>query len=466
MNDKLEEFKERIRGKKVAVLGIGISNTPLLRYLSELGVDITAFDKAAYDELKQTLEKLNGLDLKYSLGENYLKNLKGFDVIFKTPKVRFDIPELIRERARGADITSEMEAFFELCPAQIFAVTGSDGKTTTTTLIYNMLKEQGYKCWLGGNIGIPLLSRIDEIKESDKVVLELSSFQLHTMRRSPSVAVITNISPNHLDVHKSMDEYIEAKKNIYKFQNESDKVVINYDNEITRNLSGEVKGKTVYFSRVNALAGGAVVEKGKLVYKNESGSIEIISTEEILLPGVHNIENYLAAISAVIDYVEIESIYKVAATFKGVEHRIELVREINGVKFYNSSIDSSPNRTIAALNTFKQKVILIAGGMDKNIPYDDMGAILVEKVKCLILIGPTGEKIRKALHDEVVRTGQGKDIKIIKCTTYEEVVKAAYGNATYGDIIILSPASTSFDMFKNFEERGNRFKDIVNSINS
>ncbi|MFZ5988913.1 MAG: UDP-N-acetylmuramoyl-L-alanine--D-glutamate ligase [Bacillota bacterium] len=464
MNAKLHEFKSKIKNKKVAVLGIGISHTPLIKYLYNLGVNITAFDKSDEEKLKPVLDEFKGMNIKYSLGEDYLSRLKGFDMVFRTPGMRFDVPEILAAKDEGAEITSEMEVFFELCSAQIFAVTGSDGKTTTTTLIYNILKEQGYNCWLGGNIGIPLLSKIDEVKETDKVVLELSSFQLHTMTRSPQVAVVTNISPNHLDVHKSMDEYIFAKKNIFMHQSDKDKLVINYDNDITRDFINEAKGSVVYFSRVNELDKGFMLKDNKLICKNDEDEKAIVKAEDIVIPGVHNIENYLAAAAAVIDYVDIETINKVATSFKGVEHRIELVREIDGIKFYNDSIASSPTRTIAGLNSFKQKVILIAGGYDKKIPYDVMGEAIVQKVKCLVLIGQTGPKIEKALKGEIERTGKGKDIPVFRCSSLEEAVDKAYKSASGGDIITMSPASASFDMFKNFEERGRRFKEIVNSI--
>ncbi len=464
MNRKLTEFKENIKGKRVAVLGIGISHIPLIRYLSKLGVDITAFDKSDENKLGDSINEFKGLNIKFSLGDDYLKNLIGFDIIFKTPGMRFDLPEIEDARKNGAQVTSEMEVFFEVCPAQIFAVTGSDGKTTTTTLIYKMLKEQGYNCWLGGNIGTPLLDRIDEINDTDKVVLELSSFQLHTMTLSPQVAVVTNLSPNHLDMHKSMEEYVEAKKNIYLHQSENDKLILNFDNDITRDFIKEAKGKTVYFSRVNSIDSGAKMNGEMLVYSSGKDGIEIVNVSDIVIPGVHNIENYLAAIAAVIDYVEIDTIRRVATTFKGVEHRIELVRELDGIKFYNDSIASSPSRTIAGLNSFKQKVILIAGGYDKKIPYDVMGEVLVNKVKCLVLIGQTAPKIEKALTGEIHRTGKGKDIIIVRCNTMKEAVEKAYEYAKSGDIITMSPASASFDMFKNFEERGKQFKDIVNSM--
>lgn len=464
MNAKLEQFKKDISSKKVAVLGIGISNTPLIKYLAAAGTRITAFDMSEADELGQVLEAFKGFDVGLSLGQEYLSNLKGFDVIFKTPRVRFDIPELLAEKERGAVITSEMEVFCELCPARIIAVTGSDGKTTTTTIIYKMLVEQGYNCWLGGNIGMPLLDRLDVIKETDMVVLELSSFQLHTMKNRLHTAVITNISPNHLDVHNSMEEYIDAKKNIFRFQNAEDTLILNYDNEITRSFGAEAVGRVVYFSRLQSIEKGMSVEDGMLTYKKDGVKLAVTSTESILLPGVHNIENYLAAATAVIDFVKPEAVAKIATTFRGVEHRNEYIREVRGVSFYNDSIGSSPTRSIASIRSFKKKVILIAGGYDKHIPYDEMGETLADRVKALILIGQTAPLIEKALRDETARSGKGKDISVFKCRMLEEAVKKAFDNAEKGDIVLLSPASASFDMFKNFEERGMAFKGIVNTL--
>ncbi len=464
MNGKLEQFKTDIKNKKVAVLGIGISNIPLIKYLINLGVDVTAFDKNTSENLKDALLELEGLPVKYSIGSGYLSKLKGFNFIFRTPGMRPDVPELMEALANGAELTSEMEVFLELCPAQVFAVTGSDGKTTTTTLIFNILSEEGYNCWLGGNIGTPLLSKIDEVKESDKVILELSSFQLMTIKNSPSVAVITNISPNHLDVHKSLQEYIDAKKNIFLYQKAKDKLVLNHDNDVTKAFSSEANGEFVYFSRVASLERGIVLKNNKIIMKSKDKEIEIVDVNDILIPGVHNIENYMAAAAATIDFVKPETIAKIASTFTGVEHRIELVREINGIKFYNSSIDSSPSRTIAALSTFKNKVILIAGGKDKGIPYEPLGQVIAEKVKILLLIGATAPRIEEAYNNYVHQTDIESEVKIIHCSTYEEIVTRAYSEAVPGDCIILSPASTSFDMFKNFEQRGNVFKELVNSL--
>jgi len=464
MNNKLEQFKTEIKEKRVAVLGIGISNIPLIKYLVNIGVDVTAFDKNTSENLNDAISQLDGFPVQYSLGKDYLSKLKGFDIIFRTPGMRPDLPEMVEAVDNGAELTSEMEIFLKLCPAQVFAVTGSDGKTTTTTLIYKILTEEGYNCWLGGNIGTPLLSKIDEVKETDKVILELSSFQLMTIKDCPSVAVITNISPNHLDVHKSLNEYVEAKKNIFINQTAKDKLILNYDNDITRGFGSEAKGKYVYFSRISDLEDGVILHNGKIVVRTGNKEIEIVDAESIKIPGVHNIENYMAATAATIEYVKPETIRKIATTFNGVEHRIELVRELNGVKFYNSSIDSSPSRTIAALSTFKDKVILIAGGKDKGIPYEPIGQIIAEKVKVLLLIGATAPRIEEAFNNYIHQTDIESEVKIIHCDTYEEVVNRAYAEAVPGDCIILSPASTSFDMFKNFEHRGNVFKELVNNL--
>ncbi|MHB8063466.1 MAG: UDP-N-acetylmuramoyl-L-alanine--D-glutamate ligase, partial [Ruminiclostridium sp.] len=440
---KLEQFKKDIKSKKVAVLGIGISNIPLISYLINLGVNVTAFDKNTSENLNEALSELEGLPVQYSLGNDYLSRLNGFDIIFRTPGMRPDLPELVAAVAKGAELTSEMEVFLRLCPAQVFAVTGSDGKTTTTTLIYKILTEEGYNCWLGGNIGTPLLSKIDDVKEADKVIVELSSFQLMTIKTSPSIALITNISPNHLDVHKSLNEYIDAKKNIFINQTVKDKLILNYDNDITRSFRKEAKGDCVYFSRISNLDIGVVYQNGKIIVKSGEKEVEIVDAENIKIPGVHNIENYMAATAATIDFVKPETIRKIATTFNGVEHRIELVRELNGIKFYNSSIDSSPSRTIAALSTFKNKVILIAGGKDKGIPYDSIGQLIAEKVKCLILIGATAPRIEEAFNNYIHQTDIEGEVKIIHCETYQEVVDQAYAEATLGDSIILSPASTS-----------------------
>lgn len=456
--NKLDEFKYNVAGKNITVIGIGISNLPLIKYLVSLGANVTACDRRSAEDLGKNYTELEKLGIKFNLGDGYLNNLSG-DMIFKTPGMRYDVPELLKAKENGSIVTSEMEVFFEVCPSHIIAVTGSDGKTTTTTLIHKMMTDAGYKTWLGGNIGNPLLTDTEKMKENDWVILELSSFQLHTMRKSPEIAVITNISPNHLDMHKDYKEYIDAKKNIMLYQNEGDTLIVNADNQVTADIGKSANGAVKYFSR-NGMAD--VYLDGNIIKR---GIVEILNIKDIKIPGMHNVENYMAAIAAVSGLVSKEVIVNVAKTFGGVEHRIELVRTLDGVKYYNSSIDSSPNRTINTLRVFPNKVIMIAGGKDKGIPYDEIGPALAEHVKVLILIGATSDKIQEALDAEINKTGNGKDIEVIRATSYEDAVNTARSKAHDGDVVLLSPASTSFDMFRNFEERGNLFKKIVNELN-
>ena len=456
--NKLDEFKYNVAGKNITVIGIGISNLPLIKYLVSLGANVTACDRRSAEDLGGNYTELEKLGVKFNLGDGYLNNLSG-DMIFKTPGMRYDVPELLKAKENGSIVTSEMEVFFEVCPSHIIAVTGSDGKTTTTTLIHKMMTDAGYKTWLGGNIGNPLLTDTEKMKENDWVILELSSFQLHTMRKSPEIAVITNISPNHLDMHKDYKEYIDAKKNIMLYQNEGDTLIVNADNQVTADIGKSANGAVKYFSR-NGMAD--VYLDGNIIKR---GIVEILNIKDIKIPGMHNVENYMAAIAAVSGLVSKDVIVNVAKTFGGVEHRIELVRTLDGVKYYNSSIDSSPNRTINTLRVFPNKVIMIAGGKDKGIPYDEIGPALAEHVKVLILIGATSDKIQEALDAEINKTGNGKDIEVIRATSYENAVNTARSKAHDGDVVLLSPASTSFDMFRNFEERGNLFKKIVNELN-
>lgn len=449
----IKEFGEFVNGKAVAVIGMGISNRPLIKYLLKLGAVVTAYDKRSREQLGEIYDEFSALGVKITCGEDYLDNLSG-EIIFKTPGLRFDHPALLKAAESGSLVTSEMEMFFEICPANIIAVTGSDGKTTTTTLIHKMMTKAGYKTYLGGNIGNPLIDRAWEMQKDDWVILELSSFQLHTMKKSPKIAVITNLSPNHLDVHKDYQEYIDAKKNIMLYQSTEDRLIVNASNEETAKIGKEAKGICVDFSsKENAyvhLSNGAIFR----------GSDKVLEVCDIKLPGMHNVENYMAAIGAVEGLVPDEVIRGIAKTFGGVEHRIELVRTLDGVKYYNSSIDSSPNRTINTLKVFGKKVIMIAGGKDKGIPYDEIGPAIVEKVKTLILIGKTADKIEEA----VKNTTGSEQVEIIRCESYPEVVEKAREKATNDDVVLLSPASTSFDMFANFEERGNLFKKLVNDL--
>ncbi|KYN75628.1 UDP-N-acetylmuramoylalanine--D-glutamate ligase [Clostridium sporogenes] len=458
MKSNFSEFKDFIKYKKVAVVGIGVSNRPLIKFLVKLGAKVTAFDKKHREKLGSISAELEEIGVDLVLGENYLDKLDGYDVIFKTPSMRIDRLEFVKAKEAGAYITSEMEEFIKYCPAKIFGVTGSDGKTTTTTLVYEMLKKEGYKTWVGGNIGTPLFANIEEMKEDHMVVLELSSFQLMTMDVSPEISLITNLSPNHLDVHKDFEEYVEAKKNIFKYQENNDLLVLNKDDELTNRMEKEALGNILKFSLVEKVYDGACLSNNKFTVLGK----EVCDPKDIKLKGKHNIANLLAAFCMVNKYVSIDSMKYVATNFSGVEHRCEFIREVNGVKYYNDSIASSPSRTLAGLNAFEKPVILIAGGYDKKIPFEPLAEEGYDKIKTLILMGDTKSKIKSAF-EKVILDKKCK-IKIVMVNSMEEAVKVADDISEKGDIITLSPACASFDMYPNFEIRGNEFKNMVNSL--
>ena len=457
-----EMFFKSVKGKKIAFCGIGKSNLPLIYKFIEKGAEVYACDRRDRSQLAPgQAEELESAGAKLILGDGYLNNLN-VDIIFRTPGMNYFLPELTEARKKGIVVTSEMEVFFDLCPCKIFAVTGSDGKTTTTTLIATMLKEQGYNVHLGGNIGTPLLPIIEEISENDIAVAELSSFQLISMRKSPDVSVVTNVAPNHLDVHKTMDEYIDAKKNIFMHQNAFTRTVLNADNEITASFADEVRGTLSYFSYNSPVSRGAYLDGDDICVADKNGVVKIMNKHEIRIPGEHNVENYLAAISAVWGYVDVETIVKVAREFGGVEHRIEFVREKDGVKYYNDSIATSPTRTIAGLKAFNQKLIVLAGGYDKHIPFEPLAPYAVEKIKVLILTGPTADAIEKAIRSD--KNFDNCGMKILRSENLEQSVKMAHEIAKEGDIVSLSPACASFDAYPNFEERGNHYKKLVNEL--
>jgi UDP-N-acetylmuramoylalanine--D-glutamate ligase len=461
-NKTLEIYINELRGKSIAIVGAGVSNMPLAERLLRDGLDVTVCDKRTMQELGEAGETLKSLGAKFDLGEGYLDNLNE-DVIFRTPGLHPFVPQLIAAQQRGARVTSEMEAFFEVCPCRIIAVTGSDGKTTTTTVIGELLKAEGYTVHLGGNIGHPLLTEADSMGENDFAVLELSSFQLHSMVCHPNVAVVTNVAPNHLDVHPSYEDYQQSKKSIFTRQEKGDRVVLNADNAITRAFADEAKGEVMLFSRRERTENGAYAENG-VIYLAENGKTrELMKTADILIPGEHNVENYLAAFCATQGLVSDDTRIKVAKTFGGVEHRLERVRVLRGVTYINDSIASSPSRTIAGLRSFNNtKPILIVGGHDKHIPFDELGHEICARVKALVICGETAEAIKSAVvgapeYDE-------KALPVAVYDDFREAVLAASGLAAEGDTVLLSPACSSFDKFKNFVERGNTFKKIVNEL--
>ena len=454
MATAFETYFENLRGKKIALLGLGVSNQPIVKLLLEFGCDVTGCDRTPREKLDESILELERMGCKLRVGPGYLDGLQA-DIVYRTPGMHPAHPALEQLRSQGAYVTSEMADFFRLCPCPIIAVTGSDGKTTTTTLISEMLKAAGNRVWLGGNIGTPLLPLVRQMKQTDYAVVELSSFQLQDMESSPDRAVITNLSPNHLDVHKDMDEYVDAKRNIYLHQGSDGLLILNADNAITAEMRGV--GETRFFSRQGKdvrvrLENGIIYRCGEAV----------LETKDIILPGVHNIENYMTAIAAVEGLVSDDVIRHVAATFGGVAHRIELVRIKDGVRYYNDSIASSPSRTIAGLRSFTEKVMLIAGGYDKNIPYDVLGPEVCRHVKKLYLGGATGPKIRAAV--ENCPEYDPSLLQIEDCGDFDGAVYAAVRDAKEGDIVLMSPASASFDQFKNFEVRGDHFKKLIKEL--
>ena len=455
MNHLVDQYFDSLTDKRVAVLGIGVSNRPLIRMLLARGICVLACDKTPREKLDAEVLELEQAGAVLHVGEHYLDDVQA-DIVFRTPGMHPDIPALRQLRESGAEITSEMEVFFEVCPCHIIAVTGSDGKTTTTTLIAKILEHAGHRVWIGGNIGAPLLPQAADMTPTDIAVVELSSFQLMTMERSADIAVVTNVAPNHLDVHKDMAEYVQAKKNVFAHQSEAGKVILNYDNAITRGFAADANGTVEYFSRQTKPENGVYLEDG-VIYRNGK---RIMAAADIRIPGVHNIENYMAAACAVEGLATEEDIDEIARTFAGVEHRIEFVRELDGVKYYNDSIASSPSRTIAGLHSFHQKLVLIAGGYDKKIPFDVLGPEIVAHVKLLVLCGATADKIRAAVENASgYRPGHPE---IIDAAPLAAAVQAARDRAQPGDVVTLSPACASFDQFKNFAERGDFFKAIVN----
>lgn len=463
MDKRIENFFKSMNGKKIAFCGIGTSNLPLIELFIKYGASVTACDRRTREQLGDSADVAQKAGAKLSLGDDYLKNLD-VDIVFRTPGMRYYMDELVEMRNRGVVVTSEMEVFFDLCPCKIYAITGSDGKTTTTSIIAQMLQAQGKTVHLGGNIGKPLLPEIESIGYDDAAVVELSSFQLISMRKGPDVAVVTNLAPNHLDIHKDMQEYIDAKKNLVIHQGAFSRVVLNKDNEITNSFEPECRGRVLKFSRKSQLNNGAYLdENNNIVFADNGKKTVVMNIADIKIPGMHNVENYMAAISAVWGEVSVENIVNVAKTFAGVEHRAEFVREFEGVKYYNDSIASSPTRTaLGTLSLYDFKIILIAGGYDKKIPYDGLGPVICDKVKYLILMGATAPKIKAAVLN--ANNYSDGNPTIIEVSNMEEAVAKAREVAKPGDLVSMSPASASFDLYKNFDQRGKHFKSIVNGL--
>ena len=451
------DYLTALAGKRIAVCGIGKNNLPVIRQLLGYGAKVTACDRRSRAELGGTADELAAAGVTLKLGDGYLAELDA-DLILRTPGMKPYLPEFEDARRRGIPVTSEMELFFDLCPAPIYAVTGSDGKTTTTTVIAGLLGRAGKRVFLGGNIGRPLLPLVTEITAEDVAVVELSSFQLTRMQKRPAVAVVTNIAPNHLDWHTDMAEYVEAKHNLIAFQTAADRTVLNADNAYTAAFADGAPGHVRLFSRRGAVADGAFLRDGVLCLTDGGSVTPVLPADEIRIPGVHNIENYLAAFAAVEGVVPPAVMADYARTFAGVPHRCELVRTLDGVRYYNDSIGSSPSRTIAGLRAFDRRVILIAGGYDKHIPYAPLGEVAPQTVRLAILLGATADKIETAIRDN------DQTLPILRVKDLPEAVAAARRAAKDGDIVFFSPASASFDMYRNFEERGEHFRALVQAL--
>ncbi|MDO4199386.1 MAG: UDP-N-acetylmuramoyl-L-alanine--D-glutamate ligase [Clostridia bacterium] len=465
MQRNYKDFIDSLKNKTVMFCGLGKSNMPFLEILAKNGTNIIAYDGKSADKIDDTITKVlkSYENISYYLGDETAWELTP-DILVRTPGMNFYSEKISNIRAKNVIVTSEMEIFFDYCPCPIIGVTGSDGKTTVTSIISEILKHDGKTVHVGGNIGKPLLPEIEGIHKNDIAVVELSSFQLMSMRKSPDHAVITNISPNHLDIHSDMDEYVNAKKQIFLHQNAFSNAILNYDNSETRKFADEVRGKVTFFSFSEKLKNGVWKDNDNNIVSSVNGKNEIImSSGDIKIPGNHNIENYLAAIACVRDMVSKESIVKTAKEFEGVKHRIEFVKEVGGVKFYNDSIASTPTRTMSgALSVFDGKITLIAGGYDKKLTFTELASKINDKVSILVLLGNTSEKIKsEVLNSKNYDPGK---LKIFTAKSMEEAVTTAYGNSPPGSVVVLSPACASFDLYKNFEERGNDFKNLVNKI--
>jgi len=466
MENKFEEFKNNIKGKKIAVLGLGVSNIPAIIYLNRLGAVIYAHDRI--ETLEEKHEEIKKLDnIRFYLGNENLKDLDKVDYILRSPGVKPFLPEIEDAVKKGVKLTSEIELLVEYAPCIIIGITGSAGKTTTTTLVTEVLKDAGYKVWTGGNIGIPLFTKLDEIKKEDIIVLELSSFQLMTMKKSPNVSLLTNIYEDHLDYHRDFNEYVMAKTNIFSHQSEEDICILNNDSEFTKEfekliLDNNLKNNIIYFSENKLEKNGAYIQDGCIYYNENGKTTNIIDIAKLKLKGNKNYLNICSAICAVKSFVDIESIRNSLMNFKGVEHRLEYVATKNGVEYYNDSISTTPGKAMAALTAFDKKIMLIAGGYDKNLDYSTIGSYIIKSCKEVILLGNTSEKIYNSIIND--KEYNKEEIKIEKVNSLEEAVTIANSKANIGDIVVMSPASASFDMFKSYKERGNIFKELVNKI--
>jgi UDP-N-acetylmuramoylalanine--D-glutamate ligase len=446
-----------LKDKKIAILGFGLEGTATFEFLRKHGLGSTILDRADRKAIEEKIGSLDGVDL--ALGDDYLKNLTEFDYIFKTPGVPLFLPEIQAAIKKGVVLTSHLALFLDLCPAKIIGVTGTKGKGTTSTLIHDILKKQGLDVYLGGNIGLAAISFLDQLTPESWVVLELSSFQLQSLEKSPQIAVVLNVTQDHLDYHKTVEEYREAKKNIVRYQAENDFAVINADYESSREFANATKAKIYYFSKEKEVE-GCFIKDGEVILKTAEETFKIVSVKDLLLRGQHNLENVTAAcLASYLAGARQKALREAVLAFKGLEHRLELVRDLKGVKFYDDSFSTVPETAIAALKSFEEPIVLIAGGSYKGSDYTELGRVIrSSQVKTIILIGDMAGDIDKAIG----RNFSGE--KILHLTRMNQMVEKAFELAHSGDVVLLSPACASFGLFKNYKDRGDQFKTAVRNL--
>jgi UDP-N-acetylmuramoylalanine--D-glutamate ligase len=445
--------------KKIAVVGLGVEGLANLQFLKEKGASLWVLERRQKEEIdEKLLAQAEATGAHFIFGKNYLENISDYLMIVRSPGVKRLTPELLEAEKQGVVITSGTKLFFDLCPAKIIGVTGTKGKGTTASLIYEMLKAAGKDVYLGGNIGVPPLTFLDKLQSSSWVVLELSSFQLQDLHKSPHIAVMLMVTSEHMDHHASLEEYVDAKRNILKHQNAEDFAIVNRDYPASNESDVYTDGKVFYVSRERETDNACFAFGDKIIIRKNGNESEIIKKSEILLPGKHNLENACAAVMAAnLAGVGVKHIVEVLKTFKGLEHRLELVREIDGVQYYDDSFSTTPETAIAAIEAFNQPKILILGGSSKGSDFTELGKLLREtkSIKAVIGIGEEWYRIK-----EQIGIGNREDgVEIVEdVSNMHQVVEVATKIAKKGDVVLLSPACASYGMFKNYKERGDQFK--------
>ncbi len=467
---------ESLGGKRVVVLGLARQGTALVRFLAREGATVIVSDLRDADALRETLEMLKDVQARYVLGEHPFSMLDGADLVCASGGVPIDAPIVLETRRRGIPLSNDAQLFLERCPAPVVGITGSSGKTTTTILVGRALQRSGFLTWVGGNIGRPLVDRLREITESDRVVVELSSFQLELMTVSPDVAAILNITPNHLDRHKTMAAYSAAKKRILAYQGARDLALLSKDDAGSRNLAPAVRGQLAYLSAehfdsddpwndgADTLT-GAFLRDGAVIVRLEGQEHRICQTDEIKLLGKHNVSNVLAAsVLAAVAGAPARAIREVVTSFSGVEHRLQLVRTLNGVRYYDDSIATAPERSVAAMKVFRDPIVLLAGGRDKALPWDEMARVSLERARYVVAFGEAAELVEREIDTARRKAAETKLDGITTAATLEDAVGAAARVARPGDVVLLAPGGTSFDEFRDFAERGDRYQALVRAV--